>query len=236
MRDIYSPLLCHKLQHTTVRWPLLVAQFEQHWIADVQSCQLLQRRGRHDNLSTVFDFLTVFCGEYHRVAAVPLKKNLGMPDTKIWVATTETKECSLCMWVCGEREGGGGRKIQWCAPNRAKFSPQPERDLHTYPECCVVEIINSPLSSSWRRNRYTHTHCIDNYIILHVTHNTLAGNWRSKLSSTICERRSQAKPMDYREIGLVSRGALVGIKFKQAAAVAKLYKPWRDKCLVYDSK
>ena len=62
-----------------------------------------------------------------------------------------------------------------------------------------------------------------------MTHNTLAGNWRSKLSSTICERRSQAKPMDYREIGLVSRGALVGIKFKQAAAVAKLYKPWRDK-------
>ena len=132
VRDVYSPLLRHKLQHSTVCRPVLITQFEQHWIADVQSCQFLQCRGRHDNLSAMFNFLTVLGGEYHRVAAVSLKKEMGMP-TKLWVATTKTKEC-LCVCVCVGRGGGGGKSdviVLQIEQYIALISPQPEPDLRT---------------------------------------------------------------------------------------------------------
>ena len=129
VRDVYSPLLRHKLQHSTVCRPVLITQFEQHWIADVQSCQFLQCRGRHDNLSAMFNFLTVLGGEYHRVAAVSLNKEMGMP-TKLWVATTETKEC-LCVCVCVWEGGKSDVIVLQIEQYIALISPQPEPDLRT---------------------------------------------------------------------------------------------------------
>ena len=55
VRNVYQTFVCYELKHTTVRMlpVMLVRHLEQHWVADVQSCQLLEGRLGHNDLTTV---------------------------------------------------------------------------------------------------------------------------------------------------------------------------------------
>lgn len=73
--NVYKTFICYELKHTTVRLPaiMLVRHLEQHWVADVQSRQLLEGRLGHNYLTTVVNVFTKLpVGECHRMALVLL--------------------------------------------------------------------------------------------------------------------------------------------------------------------
>lgn len=74
MRNIYFPFVGHKLQHATVRRAreARVGQLEQHWVANIQSSQLLKGGRRHDYLSAMDDFFACLRGKGHGVTPIKL--------------------------------------------------------------------------------------------------------------------------------------------------------------------
>lgn len=88
---------------------LLIAQFKQHGVTDVQPSQSLQCRGRHDNLSSMQVLHAILIGEHHRVASELVHKVEGQSAhgeaREAFIA--KSKECLISVY---DREVGEGRR------------------------------------------------------------------------------------------------------------------------------